>query len=1114
MSARGTIDVISASAGTGKTYRLTEIVHEALSGGGVQPERVVAVTYTRKAAGELQSRIRRRLLEAGDPLLAGAASRIRDGYVGTIHAICQRLLWEFALDVGLSPSLELLPEAERRLLFRQSLAELGVSPRLLEAATRMELSPEDEVIALVDRARANRLGPEALRASAEQSLSRYLELLPPSEGEADARNRALLSALEDVVPKLEALSGASKAAAERVSVASDLLSEARRQVSGGGLLTPRWSRQVKVHKSLTVKTLSGVVSALLPLLQDHATHPDLERDIRTVVEECLSLAAQAQARFAARKNVARVIDYDDMLALVLPLLEVPRVQAAMRERVQLLLVDEFQDTSPIQLAVIQKLATFAERTVWVGDRKQAIFGFQGSDPELMDSAVTHALGARQPQIQEKSWRSRPPLVALCSAVFAEALAPHGFPREQVVLVPAKPEPRALKDVPFLETWRYAGGRGAKEAHAVARGVKALLEERPPVREGGEDPEAVRGLQRRDVAVLCRSNEHCKAVAAALGEQGIPAVVRLEGLSGTVEAQLCVAALKLLADPRDGVAAATLSWLTGGAGENPDGWLSAEVMALVTWREAKEAAGVEGVGPRLAFEADAAVAAVRAEHGRARTLSPAEALDVCLVAVDLPRWCMSVPQSAQRLANLESLRAAALAFEELCRVRRTACTVAGLVEHLSAQPAARNADGEDVSDAQAMAPAADAVTVLTYHKAKGLEWPVVVLTDLDADPRHWEFGAHVQSPAQFDGGRPLDGRWIRYWPWPWGQQRSGIALADAAAQAPEGDEVRTRELRERARLLYVGFTRARDRLVLVGCEHAKNGMSLTWLDELRDAEGRAVVELPWTAEGLAGAHVRGVKTPFPCLARSFDATAPGESARADERHRWFVPAAREEARVPERVRPSEVVLPEALAAQVVLSSPRRIGSRKPLAVPGDQMGSVGDAVHRFLAADVPGMEAQARRALASRMLDAHGLGMGVAPQTLLSVSDGLRAQLEAEHPGAVWLREWPVRWLLQTPEGPRVMVGEVDLVLDDGEGLVLVDHKSFPGGEAIRDERARAHAGQLCAYAAALEAATGKRVKRAIIHFAVRGELVEVQLPREAFAVWLEGEADRAARAAG
>src|SRR5512138_2025814 len=109
-----TVHVVSASAGTGKTFHLTGEVTKALVNGNARPEGVVAITYTKKAAAELESRIRTDLVRAGRGDLA---ARVRDGYLGTVHSVCERILREFALEAGNSPFLEPIAEVQREKVF-------------------------------------------------------------------------------------------------------------------------------------------------------------------------------------------------------------------------------------------------------------------------------------------------------------------------------------------------------------------------------------------------------------------------------------------------------------------------------------------------------------------------------------------------------------------------------------------------------------------------------------------------------------------------------------------------------------------------------------------------------------------------------------------------------------------------------------------------------------------------------------------------------------------------------------------------------------------------------------------------------------------------------------
>jgi hypothetical protein len=252
--------------------------------------------------------------------------------------------------------------------------------------------------------------------------------------------------------------------------------------------------------------------------------------------------------------------------------------------------------------------------------------------------------------------------------------------------------------------------------------------------------------------------------------------------------------------------------------------------------------------------------------RLSILSPTEALDAVLEALDAIRVCARWPRAPERMANLEALRTLAATYEERCGEEREASTVAGLLRYFDAARRAVYIRSEMVaSDDQHVTSDEESVTVCTYHKSKGLEWPVVVLASLDRSERRSAFDVLPQSDAAaFDAKDPLAGRWIHYWPWPFGAKKS-LPLATYASDSPQGKDVALREEKERARLLYVGFTRARDHLVLaVPVRDNKGGPKpqTAWLDTLADSKGKPVLEVP--TEATDG-------TVAPCVIRRADGT---------------------------------------------------------------------------------------------------------------------------------------------------------------------------------------------------------------------------------------------------
>ena len=156
---------------------------------------------------------------------------------------------------------------------------------------------------------------------------------------------------------------------------------------------------------------------------EYEKHPCLHRDIRFFAEQAFEIAAASLSAYQQLKTQKGLIDFVDQEQRLYQLLDHPTVQNTLREELQLLMVDEFQDTSPIQLALFLKLSQLAKQVVWVGDIKQSIYGFRGSDPTLMSAVVQRVTEeGNEPEILEKSWRSTPELVAYINNLFTPAFA--------------------------------------------------------------------------------------------------------------------------------------------------------------------------------------------------------------------------------------------------------------------------------------------------------------------------------------------------------------------------------------------------------------------------------------------------------------------------------------------------------------------------------------------------------------------------------------------------------------------------------------------------------------------------------------------------------------------
>lgn len=1121
--ARG-ITIVGASAGSGKTYRLTEVVSHAIDPGGEEPiglESLVAVTYTRKAHAELSARIRRTLVSAQ---AFDEALRLPLAYLGTVHAACLRLLQEFAIDAGLSPNVDVVAEDAGKLL-RQSLeASLSVQQRTrLERLTTVFKLRWDAKIKrtewvtpvadIMDLARSNRIEPAQLAAMAERSADGLSKLLPPNverDGSAldDALARELATALAALTKANDGV-GTTKTALETLSAAAAL-------VRDDELDWCTWARLARVSAS---RGCDPMLEKLRETASRYEAHPRFRSELRELTLAIFDAARVGLSSYQTWKERRQVVDYVDMLDRAYDLVSHPRVSGELRERLRLAVVDEFQDTSPIQLAFFVKLHALAGRSVWVGDRKQCIFEYAGADPRLMDEVAKWVAtsGGRQDALST-NYRSRPELVEACSELFAAALARHGFTREEVVVTAARDTPRELAGLPPFGLWALETKNQAQDAAALASGVARMLADAGSTPVVDRTTKEVREVRPGDIAVLVATNKEATALADALHACGIRAAIARPGLLATPEGVLVDAALRWLLDEGDSLASAKIDALLGFGGREPDAWLDALLPRAASEGDATAAAPPE---PEPEPEAEAEEAgwrlALRAVRARLGVLSPSEALDEVLAALDVVQLCARWPDAPQRVANLDALRGLASGYEDRCDQEREAGTVAGLLRYFDDLGAEKLRRDEIIASDDQHVPTDDgAVIVCTYHRSKGLEWPVVVLGSLDRATRRDAFEVCPESDsATFDPEDPLAGRWIRYWPWPLGGLEKA-PLAEYAEASPEGTRVAEREEKERARLLYVGFTRARDHLVLAARVKTSKGTKKVppaataeceWLDALADGDGEPLLALPVDAANGATGVVRvrtGKGKSLELAARVWRLGGSAEAQAADDaphaapssgERTWFArPAATASgASSAYRITPSNAQadwpeLPLPTIGEVVT-----LPGAMPLDGKVAEHGVLGDAVHAFFATDVEGLTPEERIGRARGLLAAADLGGVLRPDALVEASDRLRAFVAERWPGAVWRREVSIETDVATAGGTRRVAGIIDLLLETGDGHVVFDHKTFPGrSEAAWRAKIVEFLPQFAAYGASLRA-LGARNVVGWVHLPAGGGLVEVRL---------------------
>jgi ATP-dependent exoDNAse (exonuclease V) beta subunit len=1046
MSVPPSITFISAGAGSGKTTRLTGILHEALASGQADPDGILATTFTTKAAAELKERVRAMFVEKGEHSLATA---VGEAMIGTVNSVCGALLRRFAFELGLTVEQKVLDEkgaaleiarAVDRAVTVEELRQITLLSGRLGVVDRKtgDTAWKEHVKGIIDQARYNNIGEGLFGGFAASSADELLAHFPPPDtGDPDGE---LLDAIRRVRPVvLEAL--AVKERKNTKGWFDDLLRLESLLKNGGA----GWSDWVKLSKASPQASLREAAKAVSDRCSRVAAHPRLHTDIRAYLGLVFGIAGRTLGVYQQMKHEAGLVDFADQEARLLEGLDHPGVREQLAEKLDLLLVDEFQDTSPIQLALFLKLSRLAKRTWWVGDVKQAIYGFRGSDTRLMRS-VLDLLSGESRETLGSSWRSVPALVEGVNAIFTPAFSPAIKPADVVLHAEREDEEGR---VPYLH-WVLDGSRAQEHYAALGSGIRRLL------REGYRICDRQEGLWRPvrpgDIAVLARTNAHVRGIASELSRQGILVATVQPGLLATPEAVLVLASLRRLLDPADTLATAEIVSLADA--REPESWLQDRLDYLASG--ADEKLWLEEGGDRHPL-----IGAIADLRRQAAQFSPAEALQRVVTVIHAAghavSWCSSAEAARSRLLNLQALVQLARDYEEECLASSDSLSVAGLLSWL-------NSLAREELDAFPE-PQIDAVRIMTHHKAKGLEWPVTVLLGLDAEP-----GVPIWSPCAFSrsgfsASDPLRDRFIRFWPWPFGAQKQAPGI-DALMEGDVMREARELAREEAVRLLYVSMTRARDCLVLAT---SSRNTQVPWLaaagaESLVTGDGDQV----GLAEGILLARRRWELPGEP---------ESGTETGAVQQLFWFSGAASPSVKLRETVSPSSL----GEVGSGVVRTECYGGALDVLE--RERPSEFGTALHGVLAFALLQEERFTTPRRVIRMLDAWQMGGAVDASAFCRQVSCFRKWMGERWPGASVRAEYPVQRLL---DGGQVLNGSIDLLLDTGTGWVVIDHKSPVQPPESWEEAARAYSGQLLAYRDALLAGTGRPVESCWIHFVTGG----------------------------
>jgi ATP-dependent helicase/nuclease subunit A len=764
--------IVAANAGSGKTTVLVQRFVRTVLDDGIAPDRILAITYTDKAAGEMRARVRHALLALGERRLA---QDTESAWVSTIHGLCARILHGHAVAAGLDPAFVTLDGAETRALreraFDRALAELLA----------------DGAAAALDLVAA--YGPDHLRAMVSTTYDERR-----SAGHRHPRLPVPAVAIDLDALAAELHDAAVAAAAEIGPIASGVtVAKARTALEQCVALLDRDSSpgaRALGDVSLpggTVTALSG--PACTAYRDAHAAYLKALCDVRgaAALELIDELLRRFDVAFDDAKRAVSGLDFDDLQLCARDLLAgSPAIADSYAERFEAIMVDEFQDTSPLQLELIDRLDR--DNTFYVGDALQSIYGFRHASVALFTQRRAALAPFDAATTLAGNFRSRPALVAAFNQAFGALLQEHAAPldaqrdpgsdRAAVELLVTDTDGWDEPDAPQLGTLPARNAWRAAEARLIAQRVSDLIT-------AGE-------FAARDIAVLLRASTDIAVYERALQEAGVATLASGGGgFWARQQIQDLTSYLAALVNPRDeasllGVLASPL------VGVSSDGLA---LLAGSAHERRTSIYDVLGDPPPLPDPDGQRIAAFADELASERELAPrlglGELLERVVARTRYDEHVLTLPAGRQRLANVHKLIRLAAAFEE-----RHGRDVRALVERANAE---LDPEAAREPDAPVDLAGLDAVRLMTIHAAKGLEFGVVVVADLGRQKM-------LASPllAVGEGGRVglklygLDGS---------REDALDLDALEAQRRAADADEER--------RIFYVACTRARELLILSG-----------------------------------------------------------------------------------------------------------------------------------------------------------------------------------------------------------------------------------------------------------------------------------------------------------
>ena len=1045
---------VSAGAGSGKTYRLTQDIAQMISDGKCQAEEIILTTFTEAAAKELREKVRSTLYSKG---LYQAAMNIDNAAIGTIHSIAYQFVSRYWYLLGISANVSIMDTDGSKFCISQSLASLPTEEDLwlfdticrsfnltIPQTSQLDLGFwKRELKNIIDKTVELCIDEQKLELAKEESKKLLNEVIQWSHFNISS------DIISEVINRLNPIfdtiaSNAKKDKEEKRKELEDSISELKKY--DGKIDGFPFAKLISIAQSYSIynsklakyiqKDFSDSVLYFTELV-DKLPHSVQVRSLfENYIDAIFRLAIQWKNEYEEFKRKRCLLDFGDLLQKFDELLKKKEVIADIQSRYKVAFVDEFQDCSPLQVQSFERLSELMEHSVWVGDIKQAIYGFRGTNTELIKSIIDKVElkndGNKLDNLKN-CWRSNETIVNLVNNIFCEKVF-HNLLKDELIRLdmpnrtendPPAPQERELQHMHFV------CGRKEDVPEALAEKVEEIISN------GTFKP--------NEIAILYRYNSDVTKCAKALKERGIAYNARFDSETNDVESST---------DDISSFINAVVSFAARGDNE-----LS---KAIIANRIERGYSTSELLTDRIQYlESDnneqdwlsdlnivGRISDIRKAIGNQ---SVSAAIETIVVELNLTDLIKRIDPTAPAYNYCSALESKATTYEGMCDNFGMSSTLVGFVEYLKEHPIEYPGDDNGVS-------------VMTYHKSKGLEWPCVILCSLHKVP--------VEAKKTFFGVLTYNT-----------EADTLLRLVPTAIKGftssmmerfEENDffkQIRCATINEAKRLMYVGMTRPKEQLILTtyGSKSGDDWLTSIGCDPIDSHSTASVINwgktnwkhiaenyvLPELYENTADV------AEFPVLKQ------PTERPSFDIKF----------------VSPSKVknTKPQYTVEQYATFADRISAS----AADGCD-NTIGNFIHHAMCLW------NGDKGIIDVLAKAYGVKVDV--DTIVTSITQFWSWMEKTYGKATHVdRELPFSFV---NESAQVVTGEIDLVYQTAQGDILVDYKTYQGNPAnLTDENSDFFAGKYCGQISLYEEAlkrSGSVIRERLVCYLSLGVIIRME----------------------